>query len=317
MKKRTICLMLALSLVIASLAAMAGCSPSGGSEGTQSPSVDTEQTADAGEISSPALVSTVTEYSIDFETNEWKDPKVYAYTYENAYPSAVVISQSDSEEVRTEYEYTFDGGLPTLRKSVSEEVEQIVEYNRGRVYRATSDSLDGTNKETDYYQYANDDEYFTFLLHENHHIEPEDSGIIGFDMEETDSVSVTAEDGLLVKTVNTGMYANWNNGDVKEWQRFNGTYTAEYDADGIVKQTSVLFRSGPSGDESRFDVTKEDGRVTEVIVMNRNSDTDEYHPFSKFTFEYTDEEISAARYAAMINSFIMGETGNYYRYFWY
>ena len=181
----------------------------------------------------------------------------------------------------------------------------------------TAKSLDGTGTQADYYQYANDDGYFTFLLHEEHLGASEGDGEVSGDKEETDSITVVSKDGLLVKTTNTGMYANWNTGEKKEWQRFNGTYTVEYDADGIAALTSGVFRAGPSGLQNKFAVTKENGRVTEAIVLIPNNETGGYDEFSKFTFEYADTEISDSRYAMMINSFLLGEENSYYRYLWY
>ena len=142
-------------------------------------------------------------------------------------------------------------------------------------------------------------------------------GEVSGDKEEMDSITVVSNGGLLVKATNTGMYANWNTGEKKEWQRFNGTYTVEYDADGIAALASGVFRAGPSGLQNKFAVTKENGRVTEAIVLIPNNETGGYDEFSKFTFEYADTEISDSRYAMMINSFLLGEANSYYRYLWY
>ena len=122
--------------------------------------------------------------------------------------------------------------------------------------------------------------------------------------------------GLLVKTVNTGMYANWGGEEAEEWLRFSGTYTAEYDGDGIVAETSAVHRVGPSGTDNRFELTREDGAVAEGVCY-APGEGDTWLAVSRFTFEYTDTETTPSRYAQMINSFLMGSENSYYKYNWY
>lgn len=178
----------------------------------------------------------------------------------------------------------------------------------------TTRSDDGTYISIDRFQYANGDEYFTLLLHENHSVFPE-APEMNDDSEEVDAVSVTSSNGLLVRTVNTGMYANWGTEDEKEWLRFNGTYTASYDGGGIVVSTSSVLRTGPSGIDGRYDAFREDGLITEATVLYPEGSS--WTGMTHFVFEYTDMEMSRGRYATMINSFLMGESSNYYKYFWY
>lgn len=308
-------LILVISIIALSCVTLSGCSQINSSVATANSATAVDE---VGEISATALVKTVTEYNKNFETQEWEKAGVTEYTYENGYPVAVTTTETDGAQSKKEYEYTFDGDLPATRIYADENYTYTVEYNNGRTYQMSAKSDDGLSSQAEYYQYANDDEYFTFLLHEEHMGVPEGEGETGSgDKEETDSITVVSEDGLLVKTINTGMYANWLTGEKKEWQRFNGTYTVEYDADGIAKLTSGVFRAGPSGIQSKFDVTKENGRVTEAIVLTPNSENDGYDEFTRFTFEYTDTEISDSRYATMINSFLLGEANSYYRYLWY
>ena len=129
-------------------------------------------------------------------------------------------------------------------------------------------------------------------------------------------MQVTTENGLLKQTTNVGLYANWNAGDEKPWERFNGTYSAFYDADGIIEHTSAVFRAGPPGTPDLFDVQRENGRVTEVIRSEqREGQTPEAQ--ERFVFTYTDVEITPARYAMMINETVIGPSNNFYRYYWY
>ena len=136
-------------------------------------------------------------------------------------------------------------------------------------------------------------------------------------MEEVDSIDVTKNGELLKKTVNTGMYANWNDGETKEWQRFNGTYTANYDSDGIIHDTTAVFRAGSFSGEDHIKVTKNKGRVSEVETSVYYPDNNTTMISDKYVIEYTDSEIDAARYANMINDIVLGQGNNFYKYFWY
>ena len=308
-------MILTISIAVTSAAALSGCSSNDADDATADRASVSENVKG---ITSPTLVKTVTEYSRNFETQEWEKARVIDYTYENGYPTNVTAVEADgSAQSMTEYKYTFDGNLPVTGTYSNNNYTFTVEYNNGKPYQMTAKSKDGSSSQADYYQYANDDEYFTFLLHEEHLGASEGDGEVSGDKEETDSITVVSKDGLLVKTINTGMYANWNTGEKKEWQRFNGTYTVEYDADGIATLASGVFRAGPSWIQNKYAVTKENGRVTEAIVLSPNNETGDFDEFSKFIFEYTDTEISDSRYAMMINSFLLGETSSYYRYLWY
>ncbi len=186
-------------------------------------------------------------------------------------------------------------------------------YIYQRVYNLHVEYEGGGFSDT-WYQYANGDGFFTSLFREDH--------IAGTDFfpeqfaEETDSVQVTVENGLLKKTVNSGYYANWNEREPKKWLRFNGTYTAEYDSDGIAKTMSAVFRNGKDGIQYQIEVKKVNGVITEAVVKQPDG-SGSLTETTKYEFEYTDAEISAARYSQMMNYFIIGAGSNYYNNNWY
>ena len=264
------------------------------------------------------LPKTITVYEIDYETGDWYKKETRDYTYENGYPVSITTYDFNAEEGRTvTFTYEFEDGVPTLRKDFDPDGFQTaeVEYNEGRIYKVDKMNSDGLYHGTQYYQFANRDAYFTFVLHENRYAAFEENP--GMTMEETDSISVVTENGLLRSTTNTGMYANWNDGEEKVWQRFSGTYAASYDADGILSQTDAYHRVGPSGTENKFALTKENGSVVEAVKLWKDYATGEWTGETKFEFEYTDIGTTPARFAAMINCTMLGETNNYYFYFWY
>ena len=265
----------------------------------------------------PRLPEKVTEYGLDADTGEWMPVRSWTYTYQNGYPVLVDCHEIeyDSHSL-TAYEYAFEKDLPVSRTSTHESTGTVtkVEYVGGKPYSITARSEDGTFTSIDRFQYANGDDYFTLLLHESHGVFPE-APEMNDDSEEVDSVSVTASNGLLVRTVNTGMYANWGAGTEKEWMRFNGTYAASYDGDGIVVSTSCVLRAGYSGIDGYFETVRESGLVTEAAILTLEDGA--WTATTRFVFEYTDLEMSRGRYATMINSFLMGESNNYYKYFWY
>ena len=200
---------------------------------------------------------------------------------------------------------------------------------KGLVNRIQTFDSTGRKVGEQVFQYGNRDEYFTLVLHENI-ISPPEEPVVDH-MEEVDSVIVTSENGLLRKTVNDGLFANYNDDEEKIWTRFNGSYTANYDANGILDNTTAVFSSFPgSGNQYKFDLTIEDGRVTEAVrnlwehgdtENGEDASTDEsegkWAPEVRVVFEYTDAEISRARYASMINYFLLEGGSNYYIYNWY
>ena len=268
-------------------------------------------------VTLPRLVKTVTEYGLDYETQTRVPLRTWNFTYENGYPVSVDQYEIDADmHLITTFSYVFEEGLPTERKTFDSEgvLLSVTEYRSGCVYgvREQSDFQSGTL----FYQYGNTDGYFTLLLQDHRSQDPSGSGNHFENAEEVDAVSVTVQNGLLLKTVNTGMYANWSDKEAKEWMRFNGTYTADYDEDGIVALTSAEYREGQSGVQGRYEVTKAAGSVTEGTCYTSGLEGT-WQVSSWFTFEYTEIETTPARYAQMINSFLMGSGNSYYNYNWY
>lgn len=306
----------------------------------------------AAKISSPALVSKVTQYNIDYASDDesWIEQASFEYEYKDGYP--VSYTKTEGGEARTtDFKYEFADGKPVSMTRGSEGGDASIEtiYNqKGLVSRVRTYEKSGRKIGEQVFQYGNRDEYFTLVLHENI-ISPEDEPVVDH-MEETDSVMITAENGLLRKTVNDGLFANYNDEEEKLWRRFDGSYTANYDENGIISDTIAIFRSFPgSGKQYKFDLTVEDGRVAEAVRSSwipaetaaagdesAEMPDEDYADFDedkasaaaaddngsweadcKFVFEYTEDEISQARYASMINYFLLEGGGNYYIYNWY
>ncbi|MBQ3405101.1 MAG: S-layer homology domain-containing protein [Oscillospiraceae bacterium] len=267
----------------------------------------------------PALISAVDIYNIDYETQEWTLAQRLTYRYdENGYPVQLDKYDANTDEHSiTDFEYEYEDGQPVSRTEFgnSGTVKITTEYENGKINDIYSETLDGSVVCRTMYQYANGDEYFTLQLFSRVCRESAE-GEVSFTMEEADSVQVTTRNGLLEKTVNTGLYANWNADEEKEWMRFNGTYTACYDENGILSDTSSVFRAGPPGGKDVYDVTWENGRVTEVI-KSIQYEGQEQELNQRFVFEYTDIGTDPGRYATMINDHITDSDNNYYRYYWY
>ena len=84
-------------------------------------------------IASPVLVKTVTEYSRNFETQEWEKARVIDYTYENGYPTVVTTVEADgAAQNMTEYKYTFDGDLPATGTYSNDNYTVIKKQMKGR-----------------------------------------------------------------------------------------------------------------------------------------------------------------------------------------
>lgn len=258
------------------------------------------------------LVKSVKVYCADYDTNEWSLDYTQNVEYQNAYPTMIEQVYSDEElgSSKMLFEYTFENNLPktsVIKNDANHETTKI-EYNNGRVYNVHTDNEGGGSSDT-IYQYANGDGYFTSLLGSRYtpgtEYSPEEFA------EEMDSVQIFTENGVIKKSINTGYFTKWTSGSKKNWTRFNGTYTTEYDSDGIVKNMSADFREAPSQIQKTVEVEKENGIITGTILKSGTNGA------VKFEFEYTDEEINAARYAQMMNYFIIGAGSNYYNYNWY
>ena len=265
------------------------------------------------------LVSKVEEYRYNIQDNSWKKTRETSYEYEKAYPVSMIRKETDSStEIKTEFSYTFENDVPVsmVRKDLNSNSETTVEYNDGRVYRSEFWGSDKNDHKVKLYQYANEDEYFTLVFHSSFNYIPEEQG--GSDCgEEADEVLIIKnEKGLLEKTVNHGLYSNWIAGEDRIWYRFNGTYTMEYDEDGIAHSPSAVFRAGPPNRETVYEVTKENGLVKEVVEKYKN-DEGNWVEEQKFAFTYNDIETDPIRYSLMINYHVVGEGNTYYIYNWY
>ena len=267
------------------------------------------------------LVSSVLYYEMDYSTKKWSRQSVTNYTYKKAYPTTIKVKETYADEAQvTKLKYTFrDNGIPKKMTAVNNDGTLTVTYNsKGARYKSVTKSDYSTLRQ--YFQFAENKNFFSAVLHDGEYYE-DDKKTISSTMEETDSISLTLSNGLLKKTVNTGMYANVNAGEKKTWQRFNGTYRADYDTNGILKQTSAKFRMGVSGKEYSFIVKRKNGRITSVTrrrwVHPRDGQKGYWENEGKILFKYTNIKISKQRYSSMINDAVIGSSNNYYFFHWY
>ena len=259
------------------------------------------------------LPKTVTIYISDMDGSEYREFRRFEYEYENGYPIKCTLYENGGESsIVTEMRYQFDGELPLKREDINEagQVERTVEYNRGRVYLMTSDSEFA--KYQSIFQYNLDDDYFTSVLHVRNSKEEE----YAFTMEEIDSIQVYEENGLLAKTVNSGLYANWNDGEEKEWMRFNGTYGLEYE-NGIVIRNHDAYRAGGDPIDFHFELNKENGLLMEAVKMMHYKGDEQATPDRRIVFEYSDIKTDEARYTRMVNAHLIDGDNNYYIFNWY
>ncbi len=295
--------MKALCAVLAAWVLMCGPCPEGRAE---------------GEALRPALIRSAEVYDPDGETGGWVLRTTTEYEYENGCPlSVTVYDHNTGERTVTAFEYVFEDGLPVSMTRYNGQgfAEETAEYACGRLMRILRNEQDGNSTTETLFSYTDKGDYFTLLLSRERFLDPTGEST-GYTKEEVDSVSVTLRNGLLARTVNTGLYANWNDGEEKEWERFNGTYAADYDEDGIISSTSAVFRAGPEGAADLFEITKMDGRITEVIHALRYPGEDAAQPMERIVFTYGETETDPARYALMINAHIVTD-GYSYRYYWY
>ena len=275
-------------------------------------------------VTNPALVKTVTRYDMDFGTGEWYRKSVTRYEYENAYPVSVLTHDfdDDSDTLRT-YQYEFVGGEPVRMDEYDAEGNRVgsvlyADGVRDRDY-AYNDNGAGTTERV--YQYGSRDGYFTMVHHEGLVTYLEGNEILRDHAEEVDSVVVTAENGLLRKTVNDGIYANWGDTEEKTWVRFMGTYSIEYNDSGIAENLLSTYHIGTPESRAKREIRYENGQVAEAVRCDLFGGEDgtggQWQEFTRFEFEYTDIAVSPARYAAMINSLITEGGSNYYIFNWY
>ena len=276
-----------------------------------------------GTVSDPMMPASVPTYQMDYETGDWVEASTIEYGYQDDSIASRTETYEGGEPQQSTFEFKDNNGLTRLQQydNGSETPTKVYDYDaEGRLDRVHTYNGDSATEQI--YQYGNDDAYFTLVLHETEIINPDDPSEPVERMEEVDSLEITTNNGLLVKTVNNGLYANWVERDEKVWERFNGTYIAEYDSNGLLSETEGKFRMGPSGKEYKFDLTFENGRVTEVVrsrfgITGEDGEEGEWMQDSKLVFTYTDIPMSPERYATMINAHILGEGNGYYIYNWY
>lgn len=205
-------------------------------------------------------------------------------------------------------------------EAISPDVYKYTKH--GRISRITT-GPDSNGKSTSSFIYGTRN-YFTAVLHDHIRIEGNEDGTSEYDYaEELDSVSVTTrKNGLLKKTVNHGLFANYTYAHKRHWDRFYGTYTVNYDKNGIARITSAKFRAFPgSGPQLKFKLFKKNGLIKKVIRYSWDSDAKKgkgaWERSEKYVFKYTSSKINKIRYASMINSQIMDLGNNYYMYNWY
>lgn len=268
-------------------------------------------------ISDPMLVTKVINY--DKVQGKWVNSSTIEYSYENSYPKTKKLYEYEEKTPHiTTYEYTFKKDKPSKMISIDFNGGKLeVSYENGVVMEDLYTSEDGSSTKKRIFQYGNNDNYFTFVFHKTVSEDISGNNYPTYHAEETDSISVTTKNGLLNKTINTGLFANYDEGTPDEWTRFNGTYTVDYDETGIVSNTSVLSREGYSGDVFKTKLTKENGKITEVIKYQYNDQTNKWNEIRKIEIEYSDIKIDKYRYASMINALIMDEENTYYIYSWY
>ena len=285
--------------------------------------VDYDSAANTAIISSAqaqkALIKSVTVYTVDFETKEWVESEKTEYAYENGYPVTMTTTWPGSDEsfVKT-FAYTFANRVPvSLSRYDGETKEYDAEYVNGKLYQLSYAFSGVEGSRHLIYIYGNDDEYFTTVLHTSHIGVPGEPDEPSYNAEEIDEIIVTAAGGVLQKTVNHGLYTNWMDGEDRDWLRFNGTYTANYDKDGILTSTSTVFRDDQTPTDYLFETSRDNGRVTQVIRRSRPQGSDQITDEAKIVFEYTDIGVDAGRYSRMINAQIIEEGNSFYIYNWY
>ncbi|MCR5783817.1 MAG: dockerin type I repeat-containing protein [Clostridia bacterium] len=266
----------------------------------------------------PLLIKSVTFYAVDYETGDWTEREKWEYSYKNRYPVSKIVSYPGSDNTsETTFEYEFDGDVPVSMTQYDDGVRAYTsEYNNGRLFVYSQCFDDGISTRHRFYSYGNNDGFFTSVLHSSH-VADYDVSMPCYNTEEIDTVMVTSVNGLLKKTVNNGLYTNWLDGEDRDWMRFNGTYTVNYDSMGIVTSTSCAYRNDQTPNGLRFEITKEDGRVTAAVRKSYSENNPEETKELKAVFEYTDIPVDPARYSLMINAHLMEEGNNYYVYNWY
>lgn len=270
------------------------------------------------------LVSSVVKY--DYYDGKWRKTQKDTYTYSKSYPKSITSYQYSSKSKNTEtFKYTFrDNGNPKKMERYNNEGDKMLtcKYRKNGTIRTIDyDCSSIVWRET--FQYGAG-KHFTIKIHEETRTNVSDDPNEEEYADEVDYVTVTRRNGLLKKTLNRGIFANYDNvGTNKNWTDFMGTYTANYDSDGIISDTYAKFKGNSAyntGKQLKFELKKKDGRIVQVIQYKWYKKTSKskgsWRPETKYVLEYGKKTISKYRFANMINDILMGEN-NYYAYMWY
>lgn len=270
------------------------------------------------------LVSSVVTY--DYVDGKWHRVHKTDYKYSKGYPKSIsVYNYSSKSKDKTTFKYTFrDNGNPKKMELYNSEGKKshIYKYIKNGTIRTIDYDCDSIVwRET--FQYGAG-RHFTIKIHEETRSNVSDDPDEREYADEIDYVTVTRKGGLLKKTVNHGIFANYDNvGTEKTWTDFMGTYTANYNSDGIVSDTYAKFK-GPSsyntGRQLKFQFKRKDGKIAQVIQYKWNKEANNgkgaWKRETKYVLKYGKKTIDKYRFANMINDILMGEN-NYYAYMWY
>ena len=268
------------------------------------------------------LVSSVVTY--EYVGGKWRKTHKSTYTYSKGYPKSITSYYYDSKIKDTEtFKYTFrSNGNPKIMDRYNSSGDKFLtcRYRKNGTIRTIDYDCDNIVwRET--FQYGAG-KHFTIKIHEETRTNVSDDPKEEEYADEIDYVTVTRKGGLLKKTLNRGIFANYDNvGTKKTWTDFMGTYTANYDSDGIISNTYAKFKGNSAyntGKQLKFKLKKKDGRIVQVIQYKwyNTSGKGAWHPETKYVLKYGKKTISKYRFANMINDILMGEN-NYYAYMWY
>lgn len=267
----------------------------------------------------PALLKSATMYEIDYETNEWKKKTTKEYEYENNYPISIKTIENEGENEKTDtLEYEFNNNTVKSMKKYNNNgvLEFGAEYSNGKIMRIDAWSEDKTIKKSTFFQYEEENEdYFNLVLHASHKNSENQEENSNFD--EVNTISIFTKNGLLNKTINKGLYTKTNEDGSIEWVRFNGTYTVNYDENGILSSTESIYKDNHPTDRFKYEAKIENEKVVEVIKYKWSSNDETWQKEQKVVFDYNDTSIDSKRYATMINAHIIEEDNNFYIYRWY
>ena len=273
------------------------------------------------------LIKKAVKYEYNSKTKKWVKAEKQTYTYKKAYPTSISTYSygSKSKDVR-KMKYTFHkNGNPKKAEMLTSGGQHIMyrTYRSNGVLRKISYNSEGVVwKEV--FQYGAG-RFFTLKVHEEVRKNVSDDPKEEEYANEIDYVSVNKKNDLLKKTVNRGLYANWDNigQNKKVWYDFMGTYTAKYNDYGLLKLTSVKYSAKggvASGKVDKFKYNVKNGRITSATRYSFNDAAKKgkgaWVPYEKYVFKYDKKKISKYRYSNMINDIVLNEN-NYYAYLWY